>query len=394
MRRLVVLIDGTGNGRGAALTNVEKLQDWIVPGPQQPEPLYLPGVGTNGRLDYVHGGAFGFGLSQQMQKAYRWLAREHQEGDEIFMFGFSRGAFAVQGLAGFIQWCGLLQGEAASELTVGRLFRRYSSASQHARESGDECAFSVEQLRCLPSHTLSSASSNLLETSRRVFVKFMGLWDAVRAAGREAFVPHWIGKNIGGTGTLALRYTRHVPPIVDNAYHALAIDEHRESFAPRVWVHPLASTQEATDVLVRSGRSEQTIRQRWFVGAHSNVGGGYAQDPLADCSLAWMHDQAARHGLVFGEAAKRNTVIRSLDIRDSWREHYFGQRTRGTWTNPPVVPFDYWHRPVCLREPASHGYYNGRIPVEEGFHPSVRELWRDDPGYRTAHPEFERAFTQ
>lgn len=397
MRRLIVLIDGTGNGRGEAPTNVERLQELIAPGlrdgVRQLEPLYLPGVGTNGRLDYIHGGAFGFGLSQQMQRAYRWLASQHQDGDEIWMFGFSRGAFAVQGLAGFLQWCGLLRAEAASAHAVAKLFQRYSAASQLARENGDEFAFSVEQLTHLRSkgRTLSRASLELLGTSRRVFVNFLGLWDAVRAAGREPFVPHWIGKNIGGTGTLALRYTRHVPPIVDNAYHALAIDEYRESFAPRIWVHPLVSTQKDADVVVRDGRSAQSIKQRWFVGAHSNVGGGYGKDALADCSLAWMQDQAAGHGLVFAEPAQHHMVLRSSDIRDSWSEQYLRHKARGTWRRPPLVRIDHWDRPVCLAQPGDDKYYSGRVPVAEGFHSSVRKLWHDDIDYQKRHPNFAGA---
>ncbi|MDO8794276.1 MAG: DUF2235 domain-containing protein, partial [Vicinamibacterales bacterium] len=106
MRRLVISCDGTWNDP-ADRTNVWKVREVVARTPEQPEPYYDPGVGT-AVGDRILGGAFGDGLSRNIREAYRWLCKTYQDGDDLFLFGFSRGAFTVRSLAGFVRTIGLL----------------------------------------------------------------------------------------------------------------------------------------------------------------------------------------------------------------------------------------------------------------------------------------------
>jgi hypothetical protein len=204
--------------------------------------LYLPGVGSSGRFVANRWeGATGAGTMERILLAYGFLAEHCQEGDRIFAFGFSRGAFAVRSLAGLINHVGLP--------TVPRLLdpQELHEVSRSYRE------------RTPPTPVQS--------TFRPADVEFLGLWDTVGALAFETFQ----GK-----------FHDLSPSNVRRVAHALALDEQREVFEPEYWAG--------------SGTSA-VVKEVWFSGVHSNVGGGYVNAELANVALAWVVSEAVEAGL-------------------------------------------------------------------------------------------------
>jgi hypothetical protein len=265
-KRLIVCCDGTWNRADAdTVTNIEKIARTIETDPARSggvpqQVLYLAGVGTAGyRTDRLLGGAFGFGLFANVKTAYRWLALNYEAGDEIFVFGFSRGAYTARSLAGMIGRIGLLTGDALVDGKLGEACERY-------------------QLRATPKPQWSPPEEFKQEFCHDdVPIKFLGVFDTVGALG----VP----------GAVSRRHQFHdvvLGSSVVTARQALAIDEPRMKFEPCLWEQPVPPWEP------------DRIRQVWFEGAHSDVGGGYGKDEcgLSDTALLWMATEAQQQGLV------------------------------------------------------------------------------------------------
>jgi uncharacterized protein (DUF2235 family) len=275
MRRLIVCCDGTWNRPDqvrdgvASPTNVTKLALGIAPedtaGTAQ-SVYYHRGLGTD-RLERIRGGAFGFGLSRHVRECYRFVVERYQPGDELYFFGFSRGAFTARSLAGLIGNAGILRAE-----HVGRIDEAY----RLYRDRGD----------------LRDADGMESQLFRRMYshdtrdVHFIGVWDTVGALG----IP-------GLRGRLANRlwgfHDTTLGPHVRFAYHALAIDEQRAPFQPTLW-------EQKPDA-----KKDQKLQQVWFAGVHSDVGGGYPDPALAEVPLEWMTERAQKCGLAFKPAFLR-----------------------------------------------------------------------------------------
>lgn len=277
MKRLIVCTDGTWNSRdragadGRGLTNVARLCEAIAPrdtaGVEQ-RSQYYPGVGTGPWYDRLVGGAFGVGVSQNVQRAYAWLVDAYDPGDELFFFGFSRGAFTARSVVGMIRNCGILRREHRHMIPAAYDFYRNRSPAKHPRSAAAE-AFreryahpGTPSLRCL------------------------GVWDTVGSLGVPTTGPiGWLTRRRHGFHDLALSSW------VQNAFHALAVDERRKPFGPTLW--------EVADADAANPTRTQRVEQLWFCGVHSNVGGGYADARLSDLALRWMLDRAMECGLAF-----------------------------------------------------------------------------------------------
>lgn len=320
MKRIIVCMDGTWNkptqyDRGKRKpTNVVKVARAIEPvcsdGIHQIV-YYSEGVGTQWGLDRILGGGFGIGLSQNILKAYRFIVHNYQPGDEIFLFGFSRGAYTVRSLAGLINKVGLLPKDQAFYMPEAyRLYRKQPSKIQLD-------AFQHQH------------------NSKKVKIKFVGVWDTVGALG----IPL-------GFRRFNRRYQFHDVSLTNNiehAFQALAIDERRGVFKPAIWQLPKGSTQ--------------TLQQQWFVGSHSNVGGGYSKDGLANISLHWIKDMAEQYGLQFNETFLRYYKPYHLDE----------YRNSMTWL---------YKLTETMREISYKPYTN------ESLHKSVLNRMSDLPTYR------------
>ncbi|GAA4509228.1 DUF2235 domain-containing protein [Hymenobacter ginsengisoli] len=268
-KRLIVLCDGTWNKaenldrRKRKPTNVMKMVRAIQPvtldGTVQVT-YYDEGVGNNPGLDRWLGGGVGAGLDRNIREAYRFLLYNYTAGDAVFFFGFSRGAYTVRSLAGFIQHLGLLP--KTRDFFVPEAYALYR---QRPPAEEDQTAWQQQVAAFRATHQVQT-----------IAVDFVGVWDTVGALGLPL---SWF------TLFNRRRYQFHdarLSPIIRHAYHALAIDEQRRPFQPSLWENP---------------GPEQVLEQRWFAGVHTNVGGGYEHDGLANCTLHWMKNKAVAQGL-------------------------------------------------------------------------------------------------
>ncbi|KUE79640.1 DUF2235 domain-containing protein [Aeromonas schubertii] len=260
-RKLIVCCDGTWNSADnkdegvPAPTNVFKLFNALCCDDSQLT-RYQSGVGSGGLMDKVLGGAVGYGLSEDIRDCYQWLATHYREGDEIFLFGFSRGAFTARSLGGMIGRFGLVRFHA--DEGRGKVVERiYRQGYREGRSLGD-----------LDFHPNSTA------------IRFIGVWDTVGALG----IPD--DKGVLNLFDNPDNYRFHDVKLgthVQSARHAVSIDEKRSSFTPTLWRE-------------EPGRD---IKQYWFAGVHSDVGGGYKDHGLADITLKWMMEEAQQSGLAF-----------------------------------------------------------------------------------------------
>jgi uncharacterized protein (DUF2235 family) len=282
-KRLVVCCDGTWNvpdqkdGDSICPSNVAKMAlavaDSDGQGKQQ-RVYYQRGVGTGAR-DHLRGGAFGWGLSSHIQDAYRFLIEEYEDGDAVFLFGFSRGAYTARSIAGFIRNSGLLKREHRDQLDAAyALYRRRDDASHPT-------GFEAQLFR--------------RAFSREIRITFIGVWDTVGSLGIPSGLPGLPG---GLLQLINKRWGFHdvkLSSYVDNAFHAVAIDERRRQFEPTLWEQQEHSLG-------------QNMEQVWFTGVHTNIGGGDLDTGLSDLTFLWMKDKAQAAGLAFDQAYIAQTI--------------------------------------------------------------------------------------
>lgn len=293
MKRIVICADGTWNHRDQLdkeskkrrPTNVTKLARAVLP--RSPDGVhqivfYSDGLGTRGGMDSLTGGAFGHGIEENIRQLYRSIVYNYEPGDHIFLFGFSRGAFTVRSLAGFMDFAGLLEKD--DDYFTPELYSCYESGQGAGTAAWNQANRKVKGTRPCPP------------------IQMIGVWDTVGALGAPGALGQWINPS---------KYRYHNVSLgssVQNAFHALAVDERRKPFAPTLWSRPVNWPGQ--------------LVQAWFPGVHSNVGGGYTPDGLANCALWWMVGEASSLGLAFdkdyltpfGEAAG-SYLADSMDMK-------------------------------------------------------------------------------
>lgn len=254
-RNIVLCCDGTGNELADRSSNVVKLCHALVRDEMRQAVFYNPGVGTV-PVPQLHGGirtfirkvrglGFGYGITDDIKGAYRYLMNTYEPGDRVYLFGFSRGAYTTRAVAGMVYRCGLLG--KGNEAMVDYAYKAYRD-----QFNGDLLA----QFRAT--------------FSRPCKIAFLGAWDTVSSVGLwpESFPS-----------------TRHNPAI-EVVRHAVSIDEVRAKFRTNLF-----------------GKVEgQDRKEVWFAGVHSDVGGGYLDAGLSNIALRWMAREAAAHGLLVNEA--------------------------------------------------------------------------------------------
>lgn len=357
MKRLALFLDGTWNDPDDQ-TNVRELHDQVVAGTVDGVPqlkYYRKGVGTEWYNRLV-GGTVGAGLSDNVRHAYNWLVSNYEENDEIFIFGFSRGAYTARSIAGVIIKCGLLR--RGSEMSVDDIYARYTQGKKAT-------ALYTLLLRPEAEHgSLPEADRRLMRCSRRVDIKMMGVWDTVGALG----VP-WTEAPLIGRRNFYFHNT-NLSTLIEHAYHALAIDENRGPYKPTFWTQ---FTPAVPDPPRAVALREPIVEQRWFIGAHSNVGGGYANDTLRKIPLAWLQRKAGECGLRFAKALTlsgeefRSTPVDSYGkfLGGAYRVLRFGKR---------------FHRPIGAgRRQVARGWSE---PIKETIDASVFQRVREFPSYR------------
>ncbi|MGM9427449.1 DUF2235 domain-containing protein [Hydrogenophaga sp. MI9] len=285
-RQLLVFCDGTNNtlNGGVGDTNVLKLAQGLrTHNANDVGQLvwYDPGVGAavnlpeatlwsqfKGYLARLWGLAFGDGVFENMVQAITFLARNYQADDQIYLFGFSRGAFTARAVAGVINQYGLPQPDQLHLLPI--LIERYFSSGNAGMRR--------DHTTLVQARTMTGA--------RRLFIHFVGVWDTVDEVGLP--IPLFSRRIRNGNG-LADKCFLHVR-------HVLALDEHRRQFRPRLYQCDVGSHTARVD----GHKCEGTHKQVALPGCHSDIGGGYQESGLSDLSLAWMVEEARACGLRLG----------------------------------------------------------------------------------------------
>ncbi len=315
MKNIVICCDGTGNEINTTISNVLKLYRILGKNAGQ-RVYYNPGVGTIGQQNAwqrwqqkargVFGLATGLGLDDDVLSAYRFLVETYEEGDQVWLFGFSRGAYTVRVLAAFTQVIGLLPPDQIN--LAGYALGAYKRASLESHR-GETAAAKAAPADDAPAPATDLATSSALEEAwhfgrvagtRPVRYEFVGVWDTV-----ASIIAPRDGSLLPDLQTL--RYTR-TNPSVKTFRQAIAIDEKRRMFRLNRWTDPQKFRpnpfQPASEV-------DQDIRQVWFAGVHADVGGGYPETvaSLSKFPLHWMVEQAAAKGLKVNRAMINHLVL-------------------------------------------------------------------------------------
>ncbi|MBV6656185.1 MAG: DUF2235 domain-containing protein [Devosiaceae bacterium] len=308
MKRIIILCDGTWNrADNKHPTNVVKVAQSLLTQQKTTKPqvpLYIEGVGS-GRgsnalqqgLDRARGGMFGDGLLQNIADAYQHLVFLYEPGDELFFFGFSRGAFTARSLVGLIRSTGIVERDQLDKLPIALARYRQpksdaghpDSEESHAHRlemspkvvtSPDELDWRLEQGKATPD-----------QMPALLRIKYLGVWDTVGSLG----VPFRLTPG----GLLNRRHRFHdtsLTELVEAARHAVALDERRKTFAPTLWTNVgRLNAQFPSDPL--------DYQQVYFAGDHGSVGGGGDITGLSDIALTWMLEGAEQAGMEFDHAA-------------------------------------------------------------------------------------------
>ena len=338
MKRLILCCDGTWNRADQETkgkpcpTNVIKIAYRLCKhasdGTQQLI-YYDQGVGTGDWLDKIEGGATGAGLEDNIHDAYIFLLANYEVGDEVYLIGFSRGAFTARSIGGMVRKCGILKREFVQEYIHAEAL--YHDPNVHPNDP----------------QAVDFRGKFALEADTPI--QMVGVWDTVGALGiplrglrahnRKEFEFH--DTELSGT--------------VKFAFHALAVDEHRVPFQPSVW-----------DYKAKPG---QVVEQVWFPGVHSDVGGGYDDPSLSDIALNWMIDRAKTAGLEFDAGVMNAHPTHPTPTANMHNSMTVFYRVEGEL-----------QRPIAVNDPT------------QSLHESVRARWDADPSYRprNVHDYFVR----
>ena len=326
MRRLIICCDGSWHRLGSKYpTNVVKLAQAVKRRDDDGIPQvvhYSEGIGAGNRSRIS--GIIGLGLDEDIIEAYTFLALNHEPGDEVYLFGFSRGAYTVRSLAGMIHCCGLVERKQMRKIPDAYKLYRNRGVSPGAPKA---CLFRETHCVSVP-------------------IQVLGCWDTVGALGFPIEIP-----GISVDRLFNKRFAFHdtrINPSVKHAFHAKAVDELREVFK----VTPMK----------KGGRKGQKIEEAWFSGDHSCIGGG--RKPTADLAnrcLVWMLERIEAHGLRLATDLAR--IEDGIDVDHTIK---FDNTIRG------------FYRLTKSKRRSITGDF-GQLDI------SVKRRWRDCPNYRPAN---------
>ncbi len=377
VKNIVLCSDGTGSkGIQKRGTNVYKLFEAVdlhghkinTSIPKQIA-FYDDGVGTEtAKWKKVLGSAFGYGLSTNVKQLYADLVRTYKEGDQIYLFGFSRGAFTVRTLAGLINTCGIIDREklnSDAELLdkVEMAYSKYRSKYRtfigkcFREEYNEEWIVDFRNQHCVDDEQYAP--------EEKVHIKFIGVWDTVDAVGAPIDELAWVIDKF----FYPFRFVdSKLSPEnkVKKACHALSIDDERLTFHPVMWEEEGEEDKE--------DKKDSRIEQVWFAGVHSNVGGGYPKHGMSLVSLYWMMSKAEQAGIRFIKKDRelyrhrRNITDKLYDSRSGMGVYYrykprdIGKEYEEYPTSPKI------HNSVIERiKQRTEGYAPGNIPFDCEF---------------------------
>ena len=329
-KNIVICSDGTGNrgGKGKG-TNVWRLFKGLDLTSRQPRQIafYDDGVGTEDNKYFkAVTGAFGFGFSRNVKEAYKFLSINYEQGDRIFMFGFSRGAYTVRALAAFVVTMGLVpRASSKSEAVVDETINALVKAYFELRKKGEKPSSDIK-------------------------IHFLGVWDTVGAIALPRDFP--FRERLLNQFFKFKFKDEDLHENINRACQALALDDQRRTFHPEIW-NP------------RPG-----ITQVWFAGMHSDVGGGYPKQGMAHVSLQWMikqvgYDSNNQEGLVFSTSFQEEVRARA-NVNDKMYDSRSGGSAFYRYA-PRTLPKNHVriHRSVFERiKQRTQAYYPGNLPAQ------------------------------
>ena len=363
-KRLVFCFDGTWNKLDAPQpTNVVLTAESVMPRTRDGDVqvvYYDEGVGTN-RFERLVGGVLGAGLLKNLSDAYRTLLLNHTPGDEIYIFGFSRGAFSARSFAGLIANVGILSRKDAARANE-------AVALYKARTNTDESREALAQFRstyctetCVSDEDdawrVAHVPGYAARSSPRLRVRYLGVWDTVGALG--------IPTTVMWTEWSRRKYQFHdlrLSSFVESARHAVALDERRVTFDATLWEN---IDQLNMDRKVSVDADDAPYQQRFFPGTHGGVGGGGDRRGLSDNALEWIWDGARHAGL-------------ELDLRKGSRVYDLKpDHTEFVDNVTPTGKIGLWwflDKVMTKRD---------RVGPTELYEiaPSARRKWKDDPAH-------------
>ncbi len=377
-RNIVICSDGTGNAFARQVSNVTRLVRSVdLSNPSGQLVFYDQGIGTSPQLEKavqrykfsapdghaaltilpppvggwhskLFGLTFGYGLRENVAQMYRALGESYGgAADQVFLIGFSRGAFTVRVLAGLVYRCGLPSQSVAQSPDR---FQQYFTRAYALYEPHDEDEGELQRLRESNEH-------------RTCTIHFLGLWDTV--------------KSYGGVWPKSLPHLRH-NPIVHIVRHALALHEQRSWFIPTSWGNIDADDLGRLGVKPHSGYRTQDVEEVWFRGCHSDIGGGDEEKETAAVPFRWMLGEAQTHGLVLN--AEGTSTLAQTDEDCELRIH---ESLCGGWLLSEYIPR--WELDNSQRPPKRYFKVgrSGRRHVEQfarGGQVNIhRTAWKDHP---------------
>lgn len=327
MKNIIICCDGTNNQFGSNNTNVVRLVHVLNRNPNEQSIYYDPGVGTFPEPGFVSrmgkglsdlmGLAFGLGLTRKIGEAYMFLMDHYEAGDRIYLFGFSRGAYTARALAGVLFQFGLLPAGSYNLVPyLLRLSKAINKLSEFKSEEGRKYWAITRDFRA----TFARISPENAANVHYVQLRFMGLWDTVSSVG-------WIWD------PTHFPYTAN-NPCIEITRHAVAIDERRWFFRQNLWHQPNAL-------------SKQDVKEWWFPGVHSDVGGGYAEAEggLWRAPFIWMVLEAHKAGLKI-DSRKVREVLKKTPITPPCWANAKHESLRWRWWLAEFLPkFSKWKGP-------------------------------------------------
>jgi uncharacterized protein (DUF2235 family) len=339
-RKIVICSDGTGNTFSKRVSNITRLiKSLDLSDPLTQAVFYDQGIGTNPSLvkavkaykaeagknreglqilpapktlklfvlrpfTRFAGLALGYGLRDNVKEMYKALAKcyDREEDGRVFLFGFSRGAFTVRVLAGLIYRCGLPPKNVADD------------------EAHFEKCFSEAYEIYMPHWEDGSRIERFKEAYnvRDIEISFLGIWDTV--------------KSYGGIWPQSLPHLRH-NPIVNTVCHALALDERRSWFVPTSWGGIDLDKKNAHGIKPDERYARQQVKEVWFSGCHSDVGGGDEEADTARVPFRWMLKEASASGLILNQAGEDELLV--SDPRDPTEVH---ESLTAGWYITEIIP--------------------------------------------------------
>ncbi|HEY6852301.1 MAG TPA: DUF2235 domain-containing protein [Terracidiphilus sp.] len=375
---IVLFIDGTGQGPekpNTNPTNVEGFAYFLNAEPLRspdasPRSLdgksgirapgssavtsYLSGVGadTSPVFDWFPGGT-GYGIAHTIRLAYKFLITHYQPLDRIFLFGFSRGAFAARSLAGFVDCVGVGLRDVPADWLDQAIDQAYF-AYEYLQGDTEALRLGISEYlqEYLRGSTHDIREPNFDFASLPIYL--IGIWDAVEALGLPA-------KASLATRVFNSYHQTKLPPNVSHAFHALSLHELRSDFQPHLWTN--------------KHNSSQILEQRWFAGDHSDVGGGHPNRQLSDISLLWMLGCAEQAGFTAVRQLAKNIAQPAVpsNINQRWQDLIF-------CVLPPKV------RPALQ----SYDELSNPLPLDSSFDPSVST--RLSSGHEIDYSQFRIGF--